>query len=189
METNTLQPHTWVANHGDALYNFALSRVFSSEVAEDLVQETFLSALKTYQNFRGESTERTWLVAILKRKIVDYYRRKTRDSEDLTDFEPEHTSFAKDGDAKGHWLRPKLPKQWTADLDTLMDNKEFMTVFEKCLANLPPKWASCFAMKNIEEMETDQICKELDITASNYWVIIHRARLRLRECIQKHWLQ
>lgn len=187
-ELKPLDPATWVERYGDALYNFAISRVFAAEVAEDLVQETFLSALKTYQNFRGESSEKTWLIAILKRKIVDHYRRKTRDNEDLTDFEPD-SSFARNGDEKGHWLRPKLPRNWSTDLNTLMDNDEFVRVFEKCLAALPPKWASCFALKNIEEMDTEQICKELDITPSNYWVILHRARLRLRECIQKNWLR
>ncbi len=188
MESFKLQPETWVGNYSDMLYNYAISRVFSSEIAEDLVQETFLSALKTYKNFRGESTEKTWLIAILKRKIVDHYRKKSRGKEQSVDFQ-DSGPFEKDGERKGHWIESRAPKSWSENLETLMENEEFIGVFKKCLAHLPAKWANCFSMKNIDDLEAETICKELGISSSNYWVILHRARLRLRECLEKTWMK
>ena len=186
MSVVKLNPEIWVEEYSDALYNYAMARVMSEEYARDLVQETFLSALRTYENFRGESSEKTWLIAILKRKIVDYYRKQSRARVQSIDG-GSADYFAEDGDRQGEWLLEKAPKSWTDDLGQLMDNEEFMHVFSHCLSKLPEKWAACFAMKNLEDYDAAEICKELDITPSNYWVILHRARLRLRECIEKSW--
>lgn len=186
MQTNQLSPENWVDDYSDILFNYAISRVFSSEISEDLVQETFLSALKTYTNFRGESTEKTWLIAILKRKIIDHFRRKSRKKEHNVDFQ-EPSNFEKDGKEKGHWLRAKAPKSWNCNADTIIENEEFLRTFQQCLSRLPQKWSHCFTLKNMEEMEAEEICKELEISSSNYWVILHRARLRLRECLEHSW--
>ena len=181
-----LNPHLWVKNHGDYLYNFAYYRVNNKEVSEDVVQETFIAALKAQKSFRGESTELTWLLSILKRKVIDYFRKvssgKERTVSDYT------LPFQDEGMFEGHWLVNRLPKDWSTDADSSLNQEEFQQILEVCLSLLPPKWRSVFVLKFMEELNSDEVCKEAGCTPSNFWVIIHRARLKLRECIENKWL-
>lgn len=185
--TIKLFPEKWVDKHGDYLYNFAYTRVQSKELAEDLVQETFVAALKAMKSFKGKSTEITWLISILKRKVIDHYRKSSTKKEITS---TEYTSpFQKGGMWDGHWNMERAPKQWPSELDDPIHQDEFRKILEVCLSNLPEKWKAVFVLKFMEDASSDEICKELDCTPSNFWVILHRTRLKLRECIEFKWLK
>lgn len=189
---NILQPEQWIERYSDALYGYAVARVSKTEVAEDLVQETFLSALKGRDSFLGNASEKTWLTAILKRKIIDYYRKKSTQNElsildkDTKDGFMNHF-FDSEGSSEGHWTGNAAPAGWRKDLETAVEAEEFNNTLKACLDKLSEKTAAVFVLKNMEDMDTEEICKELGITPSNYWVLMHRAKLQLRECIQKNW--
>ncbi len=193
MEVNqNLQPENWVEKYGNYLYNYAISKLFNQELAKDLVQETFVSALSAIENFQGRSSEKTWLVSILKHKIIDYFRKKGRnketDSIDTSMSEDQsRLPFIASGEQEGAWKQERYPQRWRIDSADQVENEEFKTIFEKCIGNLPEKWATVFSLKIIEEVSSDEICKEVEISPSNLWVILHRARLQLRECIEKLW--
>ncbi len=190
---NILDPQQWVERYGDYLFNYAVVRVNDSGKAEDLVQETFLAALKARDRFRGDSAERTWLTSILKRKIIDTYRKKYS-SKESSFGEHEETVF--DGDFyrseepfKGHWLEGKGPNSYTLLPDGELEQEELMRFINLCIENLQPQLAAAFIMRMIDEEDSDTICKELGITPSNLWVMLHRARLKMRDCLEKHWLK
>lgn len=181
-----LNPSTWVETHGDYLYNYAWSRVQSKELAEDLVQDTFVSALNSLRSFRGESKIRTWLLAILKRKVVDHYRKKSTQSEkQISGFV---SPFEGADGFDGHWILERAPKDWNLNNHNPLRDEEFKKMIEGCISLLPEKWRSVFVLKVMEEMESSEICKEMNCTPSNFWVILHRVRLQMRECIEKKWL-
>jgi len=182
----SLDPARWLDEHGDYLFSYAYSRLSKRELAEDMVQETFLSAYKARDSFRGGSSERTWLVSILKRKVIDHYRKQSRNPESLTDsFEmPFHKGGAKDGS----WINEHAPTSW--DEEILKDEDGvLMELLQYCISLLAPKMAASFSLKTLEEISTADICKELDISESNLWVLLHRARLQLRECVENKWLK
>ena len=185
--TTKADPNLWVKDHGDYLYNFAWSRVQSKEIAEDLVQETFISALKSLKSFRGDSSELTWLTAILKRKVIDHYRKASSKKE----IPASHfaSPFQKEGTFEGHWIMERAPKNWHEHAEDPLQQQEFQSIMEYCLSLLPPKWHSVFILKVMEEINSDEVCKELGCTSSNLWVMLHRARLQLRECIEIKWLK
>ncbi|HDO26802.1 MAG TPA: sigma-70 family RNA polymerase sigma factor [Bacteroidetes bacterium] len=184
---NLLAPEKWVEDHGDYLYNFAYSRVMSKSLAEDLVQDTFVAALKAMPSFQGKSSEITWLISILKRKVVDHYRKSS------TTKEISSSEFAKpfneEGSMQGHWIMERAPKEWPHELDDPIHRKEFRQILELCLSSLPDNWKAVFVMKVMDEINSDEICKEFGCTPSNLWVMLHRARLKLRECIEMKWIK
>ena len=186
-----MEPGRWVELYGDYLFNYAVVRVNDREKAEDLVQETFLSALKAAGNFKGKSSERTWLISILKRKIIDTYRRQGTSKETSVDGFSEETAdsdfFAYDQPMPGHWREEMRPHSKSLLPEGDMEEEELMRIIEACIATLPPNLAAAFVMKMIDEAESAEICKELDITPSNLWVILHRARLRMRRCVESKW--
>lgn len=184
---NGLQPEKWVDNYGDYLYNFAYFRVQSKEMAEDIVQETFISALKAKDSFRGDSAELTWLLSILKRKVVDHYRKQSSSKQKT--FSDYSLPFKDDGVFEGHWIANRAPNDMGFNADTALNTEEFQEVLEICLSLLPPKWRAVFVLKFIEEISSDEVCKETGCSTSNFWVIIHRARLKLRECFENKWLK
>jgi RNA polymerase sigma-70 factor (ECF subfamily) len=174
----------WVNDYGDMLYRYALPRVNDSEVAKDLVQETFLAAWRNHDNFKGEISEKNWLFTILKNKIIDHFRKA---STRLTDSFPGIADTDPYFDNDEHWTTVSMPKDWNADTDSPINKKEFYEVLSKCKNKLKEIQNSVFTMKYLEGLESDDICKELNITASNYWVLIHRAKLQLRACLEKNW--
>ncbi len=187
-----LEPQKWVERYGDYLFSYAIGRVNDSGKAEDLVQETFLAALKARDRFRGASTERTWLTSILKRKIIDTYRKKYSSKESSFG---EHEGTVFDGDFyrsvepfKGHWLEGSGPNSHSFLPEGELEQEELMKFINLCIENLQPQLAAAFIMRMIDEEDSDTICKELGITPSNLWVMLHRARLRMRECLEKKWL-
>jgi RNA polymerase sigma-70 factor (ECF subfamily) len=181
--SNYTKPENWVFDHSDYLYSYAVTRIFNKEDVLDIIQDTFFSALKAKDTFKGESTERTWLIAILKRKIIDYYRKKARETPKINTNE---NVFEKSGSKTGHWREEKIPKEWIYENDSL-EKKEFQSIFNNCLSLLPSTWAAVFILRTIEELNTEEVCKELNISPSNLWTTIHRAKLQLRECMEIKW--
>jgi len=171
-------PNLWVELYADKLYGFVLKKVFSEELAKDLVQETFLAALQGMHGFKGESTELTWLTAILKNKIIDSYKKKKLPIEQLTD----DVFF----ENYGHWR--SQPLEIGINESNYLENKELGKVLEQCMKKLPALWLTVFSLKYVDDSSTELICSSLSLTAANYWVIVHRSKLSLRACLQKHWL-
>lgn len=180
-----LNPNNWVDAYADYLYNYAIVRVNDNDIAKDLVQETFFAGLKSAKNFQGKSTERTWLISILKRKIVDYYR-KINSKKGKAEV---RMNFYADGENEGNWIEEQVPQNWDNESEKIIENKELKNQLDACIEKLPEKYGMVFRMKTIQDFDTEEICKELDITASNLWVIIHRARTQLRKCMEDNWFK
>jgi RNA polymerase sigma-70 factor (TIGR02943 family) len=187
-ENRQLNPHQWVEAHADYLYTYAIARINDEEQAKDLVQETFLAALEKVNTFESKSSERTWLTAILRNKIVDIYRKKSSGlvTTDIHQAEQEQADFFNPED--GHWSAERAPRSFGIDDHDPVINKEFNQVLQKCMQKLPALWLSVFTMKHMDDLTTDIICAELKVTAANFWVIIHRTKLNLRACLQKNWI-
>lgn len=178
-----LNTDKWVDNYADYMYNYALVRLNDGNLAKDLVQDTFFAALKSAKNFKGKSTERTWLISILKRKIIDHYR-KINSKKGQAEV---RMNFYDDGENTGSWLEERVPQSWENHLEKSIENEELKSQLDACIDALPKKYEMVFRMKTIQELETEEICKELGITTSNFWVIIHRARVQLRKCMEDNW--
>ena len=178
-----LEPNRWIDNYADYLFNYAVVRVNDNDIAKDLVQETFFAGLKSAKNFQGKSTERTWLISILKRKVIDHYR-KINSKKGQAEV---RMNFYNDGENKGNWIEERVPQSWDNASEKAIENDELRSKIEDCIDNLPQKYGMVFRMKTIQEFETEEICKELDITSSNLWVIVHRARTQLRKCMEDNW--
>ena len=187
-ENYQVDPHQWVNLHADYLYSYAISRINDEEQARDLVQETFLAALQKVDKFEGRSSERTWLTAILRNKIVDVYRKNASGlrNKDVNEAEERQADFFDEAD--GHWNAERAPKEFGIDNYDPLVNKEFNQILQQCMQKLPALWLSVFTMKHIDEEATDIICAELKVTSANFWVIIHRTKLNLRACLQKNWI-
>lgn len=175
-----------VDRHRRYLIRIAQLQLRDADLAEDVVQETLVAALGARDGFSGRSSVKTWLTGILKHKIVDAIRQRQRqpviaatfdDEADLDAFDP---LFKDDG----AWEAP--PADW-GDPENALARREFMDVMERCLERLPPNTARVFVMREVMDLETDEICKELSITANNLWVILYRARMALRQCLEQNW--
>jgi RNA polymerase sigma-70 factor (ECF subfamily) len=182
------QPEYWVDQYGDGLYRFALARVKDPSAAEDLVQETFVSAIRSLKSFKGKSSRKTWLTAILKYKIVDYYRKRGREnpSENLDRIDAYETSQDDLFNEKGGWSL--LPAKWATDPGKIQEQREFLDVFYRCLGDIPKRLAKIFMLREIDGAETEEICQEMEITATNSWTMLYRARMGLRRCLEARWL-
>lgn len=185
-DAKTPGPEQWVDLYGNYMYRYALTRVADQEIAQDLVQEALVAAIKAYERFQGKSSVKTWLIAILKRKVVDYYRRKS--NQQVTD---EIETLANNIDQvfndTGHW-RVK-PSEWTVNPGAAYEQQEFMDVLYQCMSGLPERLAQIFMMREFEDMSTNDICREMSISESNSWVMLYRARMQLRSCLEDKWLQ
>jgi RNA polymerase sigma-70 factor (ECF subfamily) len=179
-----LDPRGWLDRHGDSLYRFALGRVRTGSVAEDLVQETLLAAWQGRDGFAGAASERSWLTAILKRKIIDWVRRQARErtfSAPGPDADPE--SFDP-FDRSGHWKR--TPKDW-GDPAGHLNRDEFWMTLHACLDKLPPRLHEVFVLRYLDEQSGEDVCKDLGLTPTNLWTMLHRARLRMSWCLSENW--
>ena len=183
MPKHQLYPETWVDKYSDYLFNFTISRVNNSEIAKDLISETFLAGLKSKDNFKGEASERTWLISILKRKIIDHYRKINSNKG-----KAEVRITYKDDESEGDWLEERVSDPFGKTAEDKIENEELGQAIFNCLDTLNEKQATIFKMKTIDGFDTEAICNEYNITASNLWVIIHRARKAMAECLEKNWL-
>ncbi|NOX45596.1 MAG: sigma-70 family RNA polymerase sigma factor [Chlorobi bacterium] len=173
-------------SHADYLFNYAITRVNDQHIAEDLVQDTFVAALRNIKNFESRSKESTWLTAILKNKIIDHYRKKVRQyhKESLDDLRSVEDYF----DKNGKWNKTDQPQKWHINYNETIEQKEFYDILNNCLNRLNELQRIAFTMKHFDDIKSEDICKELEITSSNYWVIIHRAKLQLRKCMEAKWV-
>ena len=171
------------------LLRFARMQLRSDAMAEDVVQEALLAALEGAERFNGAAAAETWVFAILKNRIVDEFRRRARrpsaESIDLPEAEENaHDVFDALFDQRGHWREP--PPAW-AEPERSLEQQQFWDVFQLCLDGLPEKPARAYMMREFLDLTTEEICKELTISSSNCWVLLHRARLGLRECLSQRW--
>ena len=182
--SKSLDPEQWVDQYGNYLFHFALSRLRNITDAENVVQETFLAALKARKSFSGKSTERTWLIGILKHKIVDFLRKTYREKP-VTDIHKNEEAIDQFFDHAGHSKKNVI--KWIPKPDELLEKKEFWSAFYKCSEKLPKTAGDAFLLREIEKIDSKEICKILGISLSNLWVLLHRARLQLRECLEINW--
>jgi RNA polymerase sigma-70 factor (ECF subfamily) len=173
-----------------ALLRYASLQIRETAVAEDLVQNTLVAALQSLASFRGEAAPVTWLIGILKRQIIDHYRRMTREaplpvSGDGDDPEGDADLLDRLFSSDGHWAAK--PAVWS-DPERSLHQEAFLAVLEACLKGLAGQSGRVFALREIMELEAEDICKDLGLTQSNYWVLMHRARLRLRQCVERGWM-
>lgn len=183
-DTQGWNPEQWVDAYGDYLYRYALTRLRDASRAEDAVQETFLAAWKNRDTFAERASPRTWLTGILRHKIADQIRFRTREA---ALHAPEAGADSLDDlfDHLGHAKSPAVA--WRGDPSKDLERKEFWACFHSCLARLPQRLADAFVMREVDGFGSDEICKVLGITPTNYWVVLHRARLKLRDCLEKNW--
>ena len=183
-------PERWVESYGDYLFKYALIRLRDSNRAEDAVQETFLAALKGGEAFAGRSAEKSWLVGILKNKICDYYRKASRDTS-FTDLEfyadEESDRFIPDGLFKDGWIHELGPLEWSSDPGASLDSQEFWKTYHDCSSKLPKNVAAVFNLREVDGVESKEICALLNISENNLWVMLHRARMALRRCLETNW--
>jgi RNA polymerase sigma-70 factor (ECF subfamily) len=184
---NTINPERWVDDHGDFLFRYAMVRVRNTALAQDLVQDTLLAALRGREKFAGRSSERGWLSGILKHKIMDHYRKLGRETS-FTDMEFLADEFSEKF-IQGWWIHRDGPMSWKPDADVVAHRKEFWAVMRDCLGRLPNRIANVFMLREMEGIPTKEICKTLSITESNLWVMLHRGRMALRECLEINWFK
>ena len=179
-------PEHWADLYGDYLYRYALLRTREPSAAEEVVQETFLAALQARKRFAGQSTERSWLVGIIKHKIVDHFRKALRETP--TDDLDRMGEGADDAfDQRGHWRRDRdIPAAWPEDPGAAIEQSEFWDVLKRCLGELPPRMVQVFTLREMDEVSTEEICSTLKITPNNLWVLLHRSRKHLRACLERH---
>jgi RNA polymerase sigma-70 factor, ECF subfamily len=176
--------HSWLEEHSDYLYRFALARLRDPHLAEDVVQETFLAAIKS-PSFAEQSAPRTWLTGILKHKIIDVMRKNVREiaASDLIDDEDANVDDFFDD--SGKWA--DKPLKWDMP-ENALEQKQFLGILQTCMEKLPAKSAQIFMLRDVQETDNEEICKELNISPTNAWVMLYRARLGLRKCLEINWL-
>lgn len=182
-----LKPDLWIKNYADSLFRYAFVRINDYELSKDMVQDTFLAALRNSEGFKGEISEKNWLFLILKNKIIDHYKKKaSKIVTSLNELEKDIEDFFDDS---GHWKKEHGPQLWNSDTESATNTKDFQMTLDKCLSRLQELSRICFVMKYLDEKESDEICKELQITSSNYWVLIHRSKLKIRNCLEKNGMK
>ena len=187
--TQQSDPEMWVELYGDALFKYAIVRLRNPTQAEDAVQETFLAALKGRKRFAGRSAEKSWMVGILKNKIHDCFRQAGREMP-FTDLEfyarGESENFVKEGLRCGAWLESNAPQDWPNPGQHL-DDELFWKAYHHCFRRLPRPIATVFSLRELDGLEGREVCALLNISQSNLWVMLHRARMALRQCLETHW--
>ena len=183
MATHKLNPDKWVDLYADYLFNYAVTRVSDAEIAKDLVQETFMAGLNSAKNYKGDAAERTWLIAILKRKVIDHYR-KINSKKGKAEV---RVNYSANTESEGDWLEEQVADPFAKDGDHIIENEELGFAIQDCISKLPKKQSQVFTMKTIRGMSTEDICNELGINPSNLWVMIHRARAALMGCLNESW--
>ena len=187
-----IDPTIWVDEHGDYLFRYALVRLRDESLAEDIVQETLLAAIQSLASYGGKSTERTWLTSILKHKVIDFYRKSSRETPldaselDVSEFD---NFFERDDQWTNHWNLKLAPRGWTNNPEAVFEQNEFFDVFQNCMSKLPERVASVFALREMDGLDAGEICEIMSLSSSNFWVMMHRARMSLRRCIEIKWFR
>jgi len=178
-----MNPEDWVDLYGDNLFRYAQHRVKEMAIAEELVQETFLAAIQSQDLFKGHSSEKTWLFSILKHKIIDYYRSKKKEilNPDIEEWTQNIEDFF---NAKGAWHIK--PQAWLSDPERAYEFRQFLDLLYKCLSKIPQRIANVFVYREIDGLTTQEICKLLEISVTNCGVMLYRARMQLRRCLESN---
>lgn len=176
----TLDPSAWIDRYGDVLYRYALSRLRDAESAQDVVQETFVAALRARQQFVGSGSEIGWLMGILKRKIVDQIRQRNRGRSGGEGAERDLSEIL--FDEAGNWRADA--RRFGPQPGAALEREEFWKALRECLAALPTRQSDVFTLREMEGLGSEEICKELEISTSNLWVLLYRARLQLSTCLK-----
>ena len=176
-----IDANEWVDAYADSLFNYANLRVNDVDLAKDLVQDTFVAGLNSIANFKGESSIKTWLFSILKRKIIDHWRKQESRKTSPISF------FEKSGLKKGGFLEGHSPQGRLAEIDVSIENDELKSAIARCIGALPDKWRGVVLDKLVEGKESEEVCNDHEITSSNLWVIVHRAKVQLRDCLDRKW--
>lgn len=174
-----------VNDHADELLNYTLSKVSDKTDAEDLVQEAFIAAHRSAEKFKEESNPKTWLYGILKHKILGHHRKNFRQPKQVEITEEKQDAFF---DADGKWKQESVPQTWNEE-PHLLGNTDFNTQLRACIDKLPPKQGVAIRLKYQEDINVDAIRKELGVSATNYWQMLHRAKLQLRQCLETNWFE
>lgn len=175
---------SWVNEYSDMLYSYTTNKVTDAAIAKDIVQETFIAAWRNMDNYTGAASVKTWLFTIAKNKIYDYYRKlATKSGTILATAYKANTQQLFEED--GHWKQEIKPNEWHNS--SSMETKEFYTVLDSCKHKLKEIQSAVFSLKYEDGLESEEICKVLAISTSNYWVIVHRAKVQLRVCLEKNW--
>ena len=184
-----IDPSKWLDSHGDYLYRYALVRVRDASVAEDLLQETLLAGVGGHQAHAGRSSERTWLVGIMKHKVIDHFRHAARNApfQSSGERDDERDCFEESGPWRGHWREDRAPNSWTTDAGQCFESAEFWETFDRCLSQLPHQMSIAFTLREIDGLTSTEICEILNVTPNNLCVLLHRSRTKLRELLEANW--
>ncbi|MFY7001914.1 RNA polymerase factor sigma-70 [Acinetobacter pittii] len=171
------------------MIKFAFLQLSSLPQAEDVVQEALTSAFQHLDSFKGRAAFKTWVFAILKNKIIDVIQQKSRLVAMTELFKDEESEMSIDAlfDASGHWHKYEAPQAWQSP-EEMMEQADFWIIFEACLNHLPAKYAQVFMMREVIELSSNEICSKLELSISNFNVLMYRSRTRLRECLENKWL-
>lgn len=186
---DAVDPTEWLESHGNYLFRYAMRHLRDTASAEDVVQETLLAALQGGDGYSGNASRRTWLTSILKHKIADLIRKKSRETplEDaIQDGQGNPYEFtACLFDQRGEWI---VPQRTWGDPDAMLEQNHFWEAFTHCFHRLPPKLSTAFSLREFSGLSIEELCETLSISSSNCSVILYRARLALKACLDKHWL-
>lgn len=176
---------SWVTLFTHSMYEWAYYKVSDKATAEDLVQETFLSAFQSMDRFKQESRPKTWLFSILNHKIIDHLRKKVKNP--LMD--EGSGGLDRYFDHHGEWDASARPQEWMNAEGHLLDHSDFRATLDECMQRLPGSWSAALQLKYLSEKDGKEICQDLQISPSNFWQILHRAKLQLRKCLEVHWFK
>ena len=191
-EKNILNAERWLELYGDILFRYAFRYVKDKQTAEDIVSESLLAGLKAQSSFAGQSTEQTWLIGILNNKIMDYFRKSKREiSFDETNIISDNMDedFTQSGHETGTWKPNRRPAEWMVDTDDPLELKEFWLYLNNCIESLDIRLSMVFVLRELEEMDSKNICNVLSISSTNLRVMLYRARKQLRLCLEKNWIK
>jgi RNA polymerase sigma-70 factor (TIGR02943 family) len=188
-QNNKIVLEKWVKQFSDELFSWALYKTSSKETAEDLVQETFLAAFRKLDTFQGKSQPKTWLFSILNNKVIDYYRSSAKTTKQNFSLTESSGVAITEGlfNQYGCWKTNDVNPIWDQE-EELLDNPDFNNTLEICMEELPTKWQLAITSKYLTQKNATEICQELEITVSNYWQIVHRAKLLLKKCLDVKWV-
>ncbi|MBL4585559.1 MAG: sigma-70 family RNA polymerase sigma factor [Flavobacteriales bacterium] len=174
-----------VNDHTEEMVRYTMGKISNQSEAQDIVQDTFIAAFGSAGNFKGDSNPKTWLYGILKHKILDYHRKNFRQPKQVEIADDKQDAFF---GADGAWKKEAQPQSWNEEAH-LLDNPDFNMQLSNCISKLPPKQGTAIRLKYQEDVNVEIIRKELGITATNYWQLLHRAKLQLRQCLENNWFK
>jgi RNA polymerase sigma-70 factor (ECF subfamily) len=185
ISSNTVNPQIWIEEYSESLFKYALARLRDADLAEESIQETFLAALQSRKGFQGLASEKTWLISILKRKIYDHFRKISRDRQLHLALQMERIRYDAFDTKIISTNRISLE---AFDPSKAYEEKEFFKIIMQALSELPERLAQVFILREVAELSSQEVCEFMDISISNLYVMVHRARRRLKDDLQLKWL-